>query len=225
MIVHVGRRGVSTGTPAALDAARAQFAAQQGLHLPGFLEPALAAALQPLVDRSTFRRKVHDGIDPPPVELCLDDRSVYARLHLLVNDRRLFDAIETITGCSRIGCFHGRVYRMHPHAGHYDSWHDDVDDIRMIAMSVNLSGEPYVGGVLQLRELQSKRVLWEFHNTGFGDAIVFNLGEHLEHCLTPMEGAASKTAFAGWFRNWPQYEAWFRGGLHAVPARLVRHSA
>lgn len=213
VVLQITRGGVRVGTPEALDQARAYFLEHQGVCLQRFIEPALAATLQRVIDRAEWREKIHYGIDPPPVELCIFDRSVFSRFHLLLNDRRLFDAIETITGCPKVGCFFGRVYRMNPRAGHQDSWHDDMDGRRMIAMSVNLSAAPYGGGVLQVRELDTKRPLWQFHNTGLGDAIVFNLGDNLEHCLTAIEGTTGKTAFAGWFRNSPQYEPWFRNGL------------
>jgi hypothetical protein len=60
-------------------------------------------------------------------------------LTVLANDHRLFDFVRQVTSCPAIGSFIGRCYRMLPNAGHYDSWHDDVANHRMIAMSLNLS--------------------------------------------------------------------------------------
>ena len=217
VVVRVTRRGVEVGTPAAIARARAQFVEQQGVWLPGFMEPGLAGVFQRVIDRSEWHEKIHHGIEPPPKELCISDPSVFSRVHLLVNDRRLFDVIEAVTGCARIGCFYGRFYRMNSRLGHHDSWHDDLDGKRLVAMSVNFSAGPYGGGVLQLRDRPTRQMRWQFHNTGLGDAIVFNLAEDLEHCVSAIEDPCEKTAFAGWFLNPPQHEAWLRAALHPPP--------
>lgn len=128
-------------------------------------------------------------------------------LHFLVNDPRLFQIIQQITGCALIGCFSGRVYHVVPGRGHHDSWHTDMVQRRMIAMSINLSAESYRGGVLQIRERESKRMIHEVANIGLGDAIIFRIASHLEHRIADVEGAVAKTAFAGWFRSQPNYRA------------------
>ena len=67
-------------------------------------------------------------------------------------------------------------------------------------MSVNLSGQPYGGGVFQLRRTADERLLGEVHNLGLGDAILFRLSPQLQHRVTDVTGEHPKTAFAGWFR-------------------------
>jgi len=134
-------------------------------------------------------------------------------LHFLTNDPKLFWMIEQITRCGRVGCFEGRVYRMIPGCDHYDSWHDDVSDGRMVGMSINLSTEVYVGGIFQLRECKSKEILYQMANIGFGDGIIFRLAHHLVHRITNVEGTAPKTAFAGWFKSQPDFRSLWRSGL------------
>ena len=85
---------------------------------------------------------------------------------------------------------------------HSDTWHGDTDGNRMVTLSVNL-GEPYEGGVLQIREKPSDRILHEVANTGPGDAILFALGEQLEHRVGAVTGQATKMALAGWFQRTP----------------------
>jgi hypothetical protein len=125
-------------------------------------------------------------------------------MFFLVNDPALFATIERITGCRPIGCFTGRLYRMLPGRDDFDTWHSDAIQHRMVGMSVNL-GPPYEGGVFQLRDRVSKRMLGEAPNVGAGDAILFRIDEDLEHWITPLRGTAPKTAFAGWFRSSPQF--------------------
>ena len=70
-------------------------------------------------------------------------------------------------------------------------------------MSINLSSEIYSGGVLQIRDCPSQRIVHEVANVGFGDGVVFRLNDSLEHRITDVEGSVPKTAFAGWFRSQP----------------------
>src|SRR5690349_20658471 len=75
---------------------------------------------------------------------------------------------------------------------------DDVDG-RLIAMSLNLSQRDYDGGVFELRERRSSRILTTIHNTGFSDATLFRISDRLAHQVTAVVGEHPKTAFAGWF--------------------------
>jgi hypothetical protein len=123
-----------------------------------------------------------------------------------MNDPKLFSVIRRVTGCGPIGCFNGRLYRMVARPGLDLTWHDDVTEDRRVAISVNLSHARYHGGTLQLRE-RSRGVCGEVPNLGFGDAIIFRVAEHLEHCLTPIAGKVPKTALTGWFCSRPSYTA------------------
>ena len=60
---------------------------------------------------------------------------------------------------------------MLPERHHLASWHDDLTDGRLAAMTVNLSPNGYKGGVLQLRESRSLSIVNEVANTGYGDAV------------------------------------------------------
>src|SRR6185503_13537630 len=122
--------------------ARAEFDARHCIRLPNLLEPALARSVLDALDRATFVDYSHEGIG---TELCARPGLATGVLELLANDPQLFAAVRALTGCGPIGCYHGRVYRMVPGSGHYDSWHTDVWNDRLITMSINLSPEPYAG--------------------------------------------------------------------------------
>lgn len=154
------------------------------------------------LERGAFADYAHDGIG---TELVAKPGLATGVLELLANDPELFAAVRALTGCGPIGCFHGRVYRMVPGSGHYDTWHSDEGLDRMITMSINLSPEPYKGGTLQMREKRSTSLLHEIANTGLGDAIVFRIAPTLTHRVTNVEGRLPKTAYAGWFRSGPSY--------------------
>ena len=99
-----------------------------------------------------------------------------------------------------------RIHRLEAGGRHFDSWHTDLDESRTLGMSVNLSAEPYEGGVFEIREEGAAPPLTRIANTDPGDAIVFAIEDGLEHRVTPVKGCVAKTAFAGWFGSDRPYE-------------------
>jgi hypothetical protein len=202
-MIQVTRRGTElSSSTEVLGALRDQFERRHYFVLPGLLETELLDLIQRQIDRGEFRERVHERIDSNK-ELCLTESAAFGALLFLMNDEKLFQLIQDITQCARIDCFEGRVYRVSPGDGHHDSWHNDIGEGRVVGMSLNLSREVYSGGVLQIRNRESEAVISEAANTGSGDAVVFRLSRDLQHRITEVEGSASKTAFAGWFRAQP----------------------
>ena len=181
---------------------RREFADSRCIHVRGFLDPRLLAWFRARLAGARFQERVHTNLVPPAVDLGLADERLLAMISTMVNDRRLFAVVRAISGCDPIGCYNGIVYRMEPQPQHFDTWHSDMDGNRMVTLSVNL-GDPYEGGALQIRERPSNRIVHEVANTGPGDAILFALGDDLEHRVEPVSGGATKMALAGWFQRRP----------------------
>ena len=186
----------------ALIDARARFEGQGFLKLPAFLEAAVLRETMEAVARVPWVERVHDGIG---VELCAPPGGLTGALELACNDGALFDLIAEVTGCGRIGCFEGRVYRMAAGTGHYDSWHSDVGQDRLVAMSVNLGREALQGGVLQIRRVDAPDTLVEVENSTPGDAVIFRIGPAYRHRVGPIQPGGVRTAYAGWFRARPEF--------------------
>jgi len=215
-------------SPADLSRLREQFQMENYVRLPGLFAPELLQDISRRIDAARFFTEVNKAAEG--VEFEMDDPAALHMLLFLVNNPRLFVVIREISGCAPIGSFLGRVYRMMPGAGHYDTWHDDLVQHRMVAMSVNLSPQPYSGGVLQFRPYGGGPMLRELANTGLGDAILFHISRDLEHRVTEVVGTAPKTAFAGWYRSEPDFHATIRqssGGQQEAesPAPLLEISA
>lgn len=183
-----------------LERLRAEFDRRGGIRLPAFLEPGLLDLIQRHLEPGGFLDNRHAG----GTELCLPDHHTAGLLHFLTNNADLFRIVRQITGCGRIGCFGGRVYRMRPGSDHHSLWHSDALEHILIGLSINLSPEVYCGGVFQLRDRETKQMLCELPNPRAGDGILFRIAPHLEHRNTPLEGVAAKTAFAGWFQSQPE---------------------
>lgn len=202
-MLQLTRSGVRvSGDGRERDRLREEFDRQHCVRLTGLLDSAAIGFLRETIDRASFVHRTHAGIG---VEVCMESNAALALLYFLANAPELHRLVQHITRCGRIGAFVGRVYRMVPGAGHYDSWHRDNVAHRLIGMSVNLGAENYVGGVFRLRKVGSPNVLCEAANTGCGDAILFRIADDLEHMVTPLEGGVAKTAFAGWFVSEPDF--------------------
>lgn len=179
-----------------LGALRAEFSAVHCVRLPQLLAPSLLRFVQQRLEQGRWQTKSYPDVGE---EYSLDDLPGLNLLHFVANLPDFRNLIQEITGCSPLRRFEGRIYRMTAAAGHYDHWHDDTVGSRLVGMSLNLSPRPFRGGLFQLREYKSERMLAEIANTEPGSALIFRIAEHLQHRISDMEGDEPKTAFAGWF--------------------------
>ncbi len=229
MTIQITRSGtVYSSSAKTLERMRAAFEQKHCLVLPQFLEKELLELIQSRIDPSQFYKERYKVGEEDAIGYRLRDESIVGLLHFLVNDEALFELIQKITGSRRISCFTGRVYSKIPNHGQYDSWHDDLTDTRMIALSINLSTSAYSGGILQIRNTCSKQLIHEEANTRFGDAIIFRIAPSLEHRVTRVDGSTTRTAFTGWFRSRPAYKPifspLFKKGNRLLKVRLSKRS-
>ncbi|MDQ1729692.1 MAG: hypothetical protein QOD33_1817 [Pyrinomonadaceae bacterium] len=203
-VLQMARSGlVGSASAGYLSELRADFEKRHYLKLPRLLDTELLDSIQSQIGAADFHERVHEGIGSNK-ELCMSDNAALTALQFLLNDPQLFELIQRVTQCERIGCFQGRVYRVAA-ADHHDSWHDDLGEARLLGMSINLSTATYSGGAFQLRERDSGKILSEVANAGPGDAFIFLLSARHQHRITGVEGSLAKTAFAGWFRSQPDF--------------------
>lgn len=181
---------------------RQDFRQNHFLRLPKLLSKDLLEEFYLQINDAEWQERIHADIG---TEVCLKDPGIAALMNFLWNDQDFFRLLESITGCDPIGSFEGRVYRMIPDSGHYDSWHTDHGEHRLLALSMNLSKDGYHGGLLQIRKHHSSEAPINIPNTEFGSAVVFRIADGLEHRVTNVEGAIPKTAFAGWFKSQPDF--------------------
>ena len=210
MIVQIRAAGAVVGAPDEIDRARATFARSHALRLGGAIESGLWGGLAGRIEGADFSRRVHENVSPPAAHMRLGDTELEAQLHFLVHDRRLFDVVQEVTGCGRIGAFVGTVFRFVPGAGHKDAWHSDVDGNRLVAMSINFSQVAFDGGALEIRDAATRGLVYEGANRGRGDALLFAISPALEHRVAEVTGTTPRTVFAGWFCARPSFGERFR---------------
>lgn len=206
MILQINRFDtVLMGSEEDLECKRIEFDQTHCVILPKLLDPQLLESVGREIGQAEFIQTVYgDEIDADDIRMESEHPTSYL-LNFLMNNQMLYDTVQRVTRCGQIGMFMGRVYRMMPTPNHYDTWHDDLAYNRIVAMSLNLSPEPYSGGIVQICEWESRQIVKEVHNTGFGDAMLFRIGPHLKHRVTSVTGSVPRTAFAGWFQSDPDY--------------------
>ena len=212
--IEVTRRGLDVGaTVDEIAALREAFARDHVVRLRGFFGDRLLADFRARVRAAAFSRRVEHGVE---IEHTLEEPAPLALTVVALNDPALFVVIDRITGCGPIGCFTGRVHlrRASPGGGHYFPWHTDAVQQRLVGLSVNLSADPFEGGVLQLRRRRSKSLIAEVENPAAGDAVLFRISRDLEHHVTPVTTAAPRLVLAGWFRRSPDF--WRKAGVCAA---------
>ena len=175
------------------------FEAQHALCLPQLLGPAHVQRIQRQMEKGPWVERTHGAIGH---ELTLADPIALHLLTFLVNRPDFLERIRRITRKPGLACFEGRVYRMQPDSGHFDSWHDDIvpGEERMVGLSINLGEHPYEGGIFRMRNRNTGEALAEIPNLIPGDARIFDIRSDLQHMVTPVTGMHAKTAFAGWFK-------------------------
>jgi hypothetical protein len=175
---------------------RADFQARRCALVRSWIEPRLLPRIQALTAAAVFVERAHGTIS---TELCMERNVCLGLLNFLANDPAVLRFVEQVTGCGPLTAFVGRVYRLRADRAHHDSWHADLGAGHAVGMSVNLGAEPFEGGVFEIRRAGTAARLDAIANLGPGDAILFSIGDDLEHRVTPMRGSVAKTAFAGWF--------------------------
>jgi len=175
---------------------RGEFERTSCIVLPNFLDPPLLEVFQEQVAGGLFSAMDHVGFGR---DFPMRDNPASQVLNFLLNDPRLLSAVRDLTGCRAIRSFKGSVRRAIAGPGNSLSWHNDTNGGRLVALTLNLGTEPYRGGLLQIRDHGSKRIIREVANTGSGDAVVFRLSKSLEHRNSRVLGKVAKTAFSGWF--------------------------
>jgi hypothetical protein len=197
MTIQLGKAGL-VADRVDIEELRGRFERAHSVLIPGMLDPQLLTLALSYIEQGQWRELKYERWGYH-YECVLAAGAAVSLLHFISNEPRFLETIGEITGLASLTWFQGTVYRMKPGAGHTSRWHDDSKDGRLVGMSLNLSPRRFQGGLFQMRERKSRRMLAEIANTGPGDAVLFRISKDFEHHVTSLEAGEPKTAFAGWF--------------------------
>jgi hypothetical protein len=182
-----------------------EFAETGVVALPGFLAPPILKHLLGWLEKAQF--EVRDEVDKGRVFgttlFMPNTEPTLFLLHFILNRPALFRAVERIAGCPVLGNFLGRLHRTSAQPDQYIDWHDDAVDGRTLGITINLSAEPYSGGVFQMRD-PNRKLCAEVGRAAPGDAFLFRIGGGWQHRLAPVE-SGHRTVGVGWFRTGPDW--------------------
>jgi hypothetical protein len=197
-VIQLTRKGtVFSGSNTDLRALRAQFERDDYIIIPKLIEPDLMDIVLRRIEAAPFQREEYNGIVSQSI---MNDPATFHIFSFLMNAPAFHRFVERVTACRRIAGFRGRVYRMSAARNDQITWHTDVFDHRLIAISLNLTPQHFQGGVLQIKHRGSDEILHEVRNTGLGDALLLRVARRLKHRVLPVEGDVPRTAMSGWFR-------------------------
>jgi len=214
-MLQITERKIIGLAPNNLAQLREEFADRHCIVLPKLFTPALLKEILQQVEVARFYSNRH--LDHRQREFASDltvreNELALHLIHFLLNNPELFQIIQRITDCQEIGCFGGRIYRSLPGEVHQLDWHEDTDTRgRLLGISINLSAGHYAGGLFQLREKESRRIVCEVGSGSPGDAHVFRISPQLQHRVTGVEGEVARTTAAGWFLSAPDRGTVLRG--------------
>ncbi len=196
-MIQIGRREVRLPSESEVRQFAAAFARDHFIRAPQLIDPELFDPIADGIQSAEYRLREDDD---PGTDLRLVDHRLDGALVFLLSDPAIFTIVERVTACPPIRSFVGSVFRMDAGA-HYDEWHDDIAEGRVVALSLNVSRRPYNGGTLQIRRTGETAIVREVPNRRYGDAVLFRIAEDLEHRVTPVAPGPPRIAFAGWFRT------------------------
>ena len=209
-MIQITQRGVTTIAADQFARLRSEFTDTHCVVLPQLFSSALVRRVLQQLESAQFYPNSHQDHRAQEFAWDLTVRENEMALHLihfLLNNPKVFSAIQEITGCPEIGSFGGRIYRSLPNQQHRLDWHDDTDrKRRMLGISINLSPECYSGGIFQLRRKESRQIVCEVGCGNLGDTHLFRISPQLQHRVTRVEGEKARTSAAGWFLSEPDYQ-------------------
>ena len=178
-------------------AVAAEFSKHRAIACANAIEPNLLASLMRLCREGHFDSNEVKDLGHREVEN--PQRAGRTLTHVLKR-AELIGWIERATGCGPLETVEGRVVRSL--ANNHDQllWHDDLDDpLRRLAITVNLSEHGYEGGLFELREKSTGKMLVAHHHLEPGTALIFDVGYDIEHRLLPVTSGGPRCVYTGWF--------------------------
>jgi 2OG-Fe(II) oxygenase superfamily len=130
---------------------------------------------------------------------------VSGTISLMLGRRGLFDWLEQATGCGPIKALAGRIAQTRANEQDELVWHDDSDSPdRLLGVVVNLSDQPYEGGLFELRRKGAPEPLFRYRHIRPGSITLFAVRSDLEHRVLPVTAGGPRRVYAGWMMAQPE---------------------
>lgn len=196
----INRRGTEIGADPA--DWRAGFDRVPALALDHALSPDL---LDLLMRQAAGASYIDDDVRYIGTRQIESPQRVSGSISLMLGRAPLFEWLEQATGCGRIKALAGRIAQTRANDQDELAWHDDYDmPDRLLGVVVNLSDQPYEGGMFELRRKGEEEPLFRYHHTRPGTMTLFAVRRDLEHRVLPVTSGGPRRVFAGWMLSRPE---------------------
>jgi hypothetical protein len=186
-----------TALLASPEAVAGEFSQHRAIACAGAIEPELLASLMRLCREGNFESDEVEGLGHREVE---NPQRAGRTLSLVLKRAELIGWIEQATGCGPLETVEGRVVRAQPNNHDQLVWHDDLDNARRrLAITINLSEHSYEGGMFELREKRTGKLLASHLHLEPGAALIFDVAYDIEHRVLPVISGGPRCVYTGWF--------------------------
>lgn len=197
----IGPHGVTVTADAAFW--RASFATLPAISIPFAFEPEFCAKMVARAARAEF---VEDHVARIGLRAIEVPQRVGAALSLLLHSPALLDWLEQVTSMGPLRAVAGRLVETRANQRDALDWHDDQDNLtRRLAVVINLSDQPCVGGQFQLRRKGEAIPLLCHDHPQAGSILIFAVRPELEHRVTQLSAGGPRRVYAGWFLTQPEH--------------------
>lgn len=184
--------------PVVLARARAVFADQDAIVLPSALDPVFLRTILSICRRGPYVPEYIDKIGQRTTE----ERDIAGGALRFALERPAFLRwVEAASGCDTVSRIAGVVAEIAAGTGQELGWHNDRNDptlARRLAVTIQLSDAPYDGGVFEMRDQQSGRMLVREGALPPGSVMLFRIDNRLRHRVTQVTNGGPRRVFAGW---------------------------
>nr|WP_299910445.1 2OG-Fe(II) oxygenase [Sphingomonas bacterium] len=188
-------------TPGSVTAARAAFARAPAILLRRVVDADLRAfmidrcATRPFAGQTRPALDGHRWVEKQP-------RLLSKAMMAAVGRPAMLRWIEQVTGCGPLQSVTGQLAETRPGAGDFLPWHQDVfDDFRRVAITIDLSDQPFEGGAFEMRDKASGALLLRHFYEGDGSALIYAMTDDTEHRVLPITAGGPRRVFSAWFRG------------------------
>ena len=184
--------------PAALARARAAFACGDAITLPSALDPAFLRTILAICRRGSY---VPDYIDKIGWRIIEEPDVAGCALRFALQRPTFLRWVEATAGCETLSRISGVVAEISAGTGQELGWHNDRNDGglgRRLAVTIHLSDVPYDGGLFEMCERQTGRLLVREGALPPGSIMLFRIDNRLRHRVTQVISGGPRRVFAGW---------------------------
>jgi 2OG-Fe(II) oxygenase superfamily len=183
--------------PAVLARARAAFASGHAIVLPSAFDPPFLRTILAVCQRGSYVPEYIDKIGWRTVE---DPDVAGCALRFALQRPAFLRWCEAAAGCETLNLITGTVAEMAAGTDQGLGWHDDRNDggLRRLAVTIHLSETPYEGGLFEMCEKQSGRLLVREGALPPGSVMLFEIDRRFRHRVTQVMSGGPRRVFAGW---------------------------